>query len=540
MKKNGNKYLAKIIDRLLESGSCSVTNLDKFLDENKPSIEVKLWEGIDGKGSSWSCSHGIGRWHRDCGCSDGPHNYNQEWREHLRNAFDELRYNIRQICDNESKELVFDFIDARNDYVSVILNPSTENREAFLDKHAIESLSERGKIKLWKLLEADRNAMLMYTSCGWFFSDISGFEPQQNMRYALRAAELTQEFSDYNLISLLQDRLKKAVSNIPGMGTGEDIFNNYVLTTRYTPKHLCAIYSLLNLYSLSLPKFNSDIKLSHTTTSENSELKYIIGFATCTDNFTLEKFETAFIGFTDKKGLNTGVCFAPDISQAKKLIKLKTNDLLALLNDEGIKLSELPYSERKALSHIILEKLLNEADHSLHNFFYSHKPVFEHLNSNKLPIPAHLKAIGEEALSYKLMQCIKNGIKNGIICENCINTVNDIKAQAYKYGLTLNVIDTSRLIAKFMSSRLINLLSNLTEETVNHALNLLIFIQDNEFWLENWEELLDRYWRILHLPPREMPKSRTIVDNMRAIGDRLYFSKETVKHLTQILFSTPV
>lgn len=538
--KNGHKSLAQLLERLLNTNNCSITNLNKFIKDNPPSQEVKLWEGVDGKGSSWSCSHGVGRWHRDCGCSDGPHNYNQEWREHLRNAFDELRYHVRNICEEISNEMLYDFTDARNDYISVILEPTDEVREAFINRHCKEELSERGRIKLWKILEADRNAMLMYTSCGWFFSDVSGFEPQQNMRYALRAAELIQDFSDYNLISLLQDRLKKAVSNIPGMGTGEDVFTKYVITTMYDYKHITAIHALLSLYNKPLTEYNTEVILSHVYSLENSEIKYILGKASCKDKFTLEQQEIAFFGFTLLGTLDCGVCFADDVQSVKEMSKLSRAELLTLLDNDGVRAAELPFSERKTINHMVLSELLAEADQSLHNFFNSHKPLFERLTSNHLPIPKHLKAIGEEALTHRLIHCIKAGIDRGGLCEKCISEVHEIKSQAANLGLTINMIEPSRLIAAHMSDKLVQLLSDLSDESVREVLDMLSFIQNNDFWLENWEELLDRFWRILHLPPRETPKDRQIVDNMRAIGARLYFSPETLKHLTQVLFSTPV
>ena len=540
--KNGHKGLAQLLERLLKNGNCVVTNIDKFMEENKPSQEVKLWEGIDGKGSSWSCSHGVGRWHRDCGCSDGPYTYNQKWREHLRNAFDELRYNIRQICRTVGKELVFDFTDARNDYISLILDPAPENRNRFLSRHSRNTLSPRGRIKLWKLLEADRNAMLMYTSCGWFFSDISGVEAQQNMRYALRAAELIQDFSDYDLISMLQTALEAAESNIPNMGNGKDVFNKFVLTTRYDYKKISAIHALLSLYNQRLPKYNTSVDLIHTSISENSMLKYITGTALCTDIFTQEYFEVSFIGFTLLESLCSGVCFASDTETAKEMARLSPDDLQKLLKNEGVSIAELPYSERKLLNSLILDQVLAGADKNLHEWFDTHTPLFEHFTRNRIPIPAHLKAIGEEALSYQLTRCIRQAIAQGGFYQNTssIKEVFAIKEQAYRLGLTLNIIEPSRFIASFMSDKLIELLSDLNEDTVARTLGLLRFIQDNEFWLENWEELLDRYWRILHLPPRDTPNSRKIVDDMREIGHRLYFSADTIKHLTQILFSTPV
>ena len=538
--KNGNRALAKTLDKMLSTGICSITNLEKFIKENQPYQEVKLWEGIDGEGSSWSCEHGIGRWHRDCGCSDGPHYYNQEWREHLRNAFDELRYNIRHICTSVCGDFLYDYFDARNDYISVILDPSIENKKKFLERHCSVVLSEKGKVKLWKLLEADRNSMLMYTSCAWFFSDISGCEAQQNMRYALRAAELAEDYSDYDLVRLLQERLRKAKSNFVNMGTGEDVFTNHILNSSYNYKAISAIHAILKLYQLPEPEYNTSISMSHIVTSENKHIKYIIASVTCKDKLTNETHEVSLFGFTAFETLDCGVCFTEDLSSAKEMSKLSVSDLNILLENDGFSLSSFPYDQRKKVTSLLLKSALKEADQSLHEFYNSHKPIFEYLTSNNLPVPNHLKAIGEEALSYRLTQCVTSEIERGGLCHRCINEVNSINTEAAKYGLAVNKEDASRIIAKQMSDRLVMLLSDLTENAVEEVLSLLIFIQDNDFWLENWDELLDRYWRILHLPPRPTPATRKIVDDMRAIGSRLFFSDETIKHLTQVLFSTPV
>ncbi len=157
------------------------------------------------------------------------------------------------------------------------------------------------------------------------------------------------------------------------------------------------------------------------------------------------------------------------------MTKLSAQELRTLLTTEGIGLHTLPYTERKLINHKILQNALEEADQSLHSFFNSHEPIFEYLTHNRLPIPRHLKAIGEEALSFKLTRLIKKYIDNSGITDKCIEEVQSIRQRANKFGLSLNVIEASRQVAAEMSSKLIELLSNLNEKSVADILKLLTF-----------------------------------------------------------------
>ena len=538
--KNGNKALAKLLNTMLSTNKTVITNIYDFLKNNPPHQEVRLWEGEDGKGSSWSCSHGVGRWERDCGCSDGPHNWNQQWRTHLRTAFDDLKNHIRKISENIASDLLYDLSDARNDYIHVLINPTVYSRESFLDRHSKRPLSEKGRIKVWKILEAERNAMLMYTSCGWFFSDVSGLEPIQNMRYALRAAELVQEFADFDLVQLLQDNLKKAVSNIQEMGTGADIFNKYVLTSRYSYKDIAAIHALSRLCNLPQPEYGTKIILSHVHISSCKDFAYIIGNAECMDKFTCEENSLSFIGFIMKESLYAGVCTVKDLNTAKSLTKLSAAELLEICKDSGTELSALPYKDRLQINNIILKTVYNEAENSLQKFYDSHRSIFKYLTSNNLPVPNNIKAVGEQALSERLTQLVTAAVESGHVCSETRAKISDIQQQAYLCGLTINKLNASRILAKEIGDKLGALLVDLSVESIKEVLSLLCFIQDNDFWLENWDELLDRFWRILHLPPRPTPSNREIIDLMRKLGNRLYFSEETLKTKTQVLFSTPV
>ena len=183
----GDMALAYAIDYINERKLARISNYAQFLAENPPSHEVEIVER-----TSWSCSHGVARWQLDCGCNVGATaGWNQQWRGPLRDALDWLRDECAAIFEEYGKRVLGDPWQARNDYIDVILDRSEENVERFIKNHA----REFGTTQILELLEMQRNAMLMYTSCGWFFNDVSGIESVQILMYAARLLQLAEKIS---------------------------------------------------------------------------------------------------------------------------------------------------------------------------------------------------------------------------------------------------------------------------------------------------------------------------------------------------------
>lgn len=284
--KGGESALSRLYAKIAPSIDLTVVTAGEFVRDNPPSWEVKLWSGQDNNGSSWSCEHGMGRWSRDCGCTPS-HNpgWDQKWRRPLRDAFDLLRDHIRGITRQELGPLFWDRDDARDDYISVVLDPGHEQRKHFLARHSQHKLSIPEQAKVWRLLEADRNAQLMYTSCGWFFDELSGLEPVQNMCYALRAAELAQPFSKVDLLTLLEEKLSYAKSNLPRWKDGGDVLRRLVLPSRYSDKELAASVGISLALGLDLSDSLSWKLLKHGNDGhyEDNVKKLIWGSFVCLD-----------------------------------------------------------------------------------------------------------------------------------------------------------------------------------------------------------------------------------------------------------------
>lgn len=202
-----------------------ITNYGAYLDHHPPEIEVEIDNGPEGEGSSWSCAHGVSRWTRDCGCQTGGEpGYKQSWRTPLRVALNFLRDDTAAKFESVGRELLRDPWAARNDYIDVILDPRA--RERFLSRNAVRVLSDFEESRVWNLLEMQHSALLMFTSCGWFFSDLAGIETIQVMRYAARVIDLQNKLGLVPPHKRFLELMAEAKSNNPKKGTGADIFAN--------------------------------------------------------------------------------------------------------------------------------------------------------------------------------------------------------------------------------------------------------------------------------------------------------------------------
>jgi alpha-amylase/alpha-mannosidase (GH57 family) len=218
--KFGDLCLTHALTFEAKSAGFWITNYGEYLDHHPPDTEVEIDNGLDGEGSSWSCVHGVARWSRDCGCQTGGEpGWRQAWRKPLREALNFLRDDAANKFDGVGSELLHDPWAARNDYIAVILDPE-QGREEFLCRHAKAS----DESSVWDLLEMQRSALLMFTSCGWFFSDLAGIETVQVLRYAARVIDLMNQLGLDAPQKQFLELLAEAKSNRLEKGNGADLF----------------------------------------------------------------------------------------------------------------------------------------------------------------------------------------------------------------------------------------------------------------------------------------------------------------------------
>jgi len=220
-----DRTAAYLFSKLVPENQFRLVNFGEYIEMYPPEYEAELNEGYKNEGTSWSCVHGVGRWYRNCGChTGGGDGWNQEWRTPLRNSLNLLRDRIKDLYEEEGKKYFKDVWQARNDYIRIILDSSERVKEEFFKKHSEHFLNPYETMTALKLLEIQTLSMLMFTSCGWFFSDISGIETVQILAYARKAVEMTNDIFGKDYEPELLDGLSKALSNKSEFKNGAEIY----------------------------------------------------------------------------------------------------------------------------------------------------------------------------------------------------------------------------------------------------------------------------------------------------------------------------
>jgi alpha-amylase/alpha-mannosidase (GH57 family) len=244
--RHGEMALAYALLLLEKDRTVKLTNYGKHLEQFPPEYECEIEDN-----TSWSCAHGVERWRSNCGCNSGKP-YNQLWRAPLRQALDELRDAVAPLTEQEGNKLFKDVWAARDAYIGVVLDRRTESTDGFLKKHASRELTRAERVRALELMEMQRHTQLMYTSCGWFFDDISGIETVQIIAYAARVLQLSKEIFKQRAVDLepaFLARLAEAKSNVPSAGDGAQIYRASVATMELGLEQVAAHYAISSIFS---------------------------------------------------------------------------------------------------------------------------------------------------------------------------------------------------------------------------------------------------------------------------------------------------
>jgi hypothetical protein len=244
----GEMALARAVQVLYASQDVFLTNIASFLRVYPAKLECKIAEM-----TSWSCAHGVERWRSNCGCHTGGEAWwNQAWRAPMRKALDNVRDRIDEIYEREMKLLCDGPWALRDEAIALYLGGSPGNsaeeaadrKRGFLKKHC-GNLSDRDLRKAFTLMESQRMRMFMYTSCGWFFNDISGVETVQILSYASRAIEYVMDVSGVDIEADFMRDLKTVRGNTAELPTAYDVMVKTVFPRRRTLRDIAAMASLM-------------------------------------------------------------------------------------------------------------------------------------------------------------------------------------------------------------------------------------------------------------------------------------------------------
>jgi alpha-amylase/alpha-mannosidase (GH57 family) len=292
-RRHADMALAYALHYIESNGLGKLTNYGEYLERHPPTQEVQIVEG-----SSWSCMHGIERWRSNCGCNSGGHaGWNQEWRSPLRKALDWLRDRLAKRFEARAAELFADPWRAREHYIDVILDRSPESVDRFLAEQARGPLAAADRTIALKLLELERHAMLMYTSCGWFFDELSGIETVQVIQYAARALQLAEELSGDRLEPGFLDRLERAPSNLPEYANGRRIYEKFVRPAVVDLEKVGAHYAISTLFEEYQEKatiYGYTVGRESFRVLQEGQRRLALGIASVSSNITTESEPISF------------------------------------------------------------------------------------------------------------------------------------------------------------------------------------------------------------------------------------------------------
>jgi alpha-amylase/alpha-mannosidase (GH57 family) len=454
----GDMCLATLFAREAEQRGFSVTNLAAYLRTHRPTWEVELLPQ-----SSWSCSHGVGRWRDDCGCSaGGGPGWTQRWRRPLRWGLDRLRDALGEIFTEEAAPLLRDGWAARDDYIDILLDPSQTARERFFARHQARSLSGEERGRALRLLEMQHQSMLMYTSCGWFFSDISGIETVQNLRYAARAIELAEPFAPLDLGAVLLENLARAQSNVPSHQDGRHIWERQVRPSRVAADDAVARLLLEGALGREVtPQARYRWNLTPDPIVRESGL--VLAGVLAVSQVTGETIR--FAGGCRRDGrfdLLAGIAPWPAsdgwsrfVEETRVALGPGGTDLSAWAGRRGARLVRLRHflaDERRA----ILEEMLTETQGSLWQacdlLCAEALPAAEAMVGVGMPLPAWLKATLEATWSRQLVEALEK--LDGVTDPARYAGPMDLVAQARFLGLTLDLAPASAWSHRMLVNRL--------------------------------------------------------------------------------------
>jgi alpha-amylase/alpha-mannosidase (GH57 family) len=410
----GEMALAYALHHIETQQLARITNYGEYLATHPSTHEVKIKED-----SAWSCSHGVSRWTRNCGCNSGGHSeWNQEWRQPLRDALNWLRDEVAPLYEAAAARLVRDPWAARDHYIRVLLNRSPERRANFLRHHAAVPLTQAQEIRLWKLLELQRHAMLMYTSCGWFFDELSGIETVQVIQYAGRVVQLAEELFEIAVERPFTERLTLAKSNLAQHQNGARIYETMVKPAMIDLEKLAAHYAISSMfesYSDRTQIYCYTVDREDYALAETGRFRLAVGKARFISEITQEAKDLSFgvLHFGDHN-LTGGVRHYMGEEAYDELARHASDafnradvpEVIRLL-DRGFgtniySIKSLFKDEQRKILDQILKSTLQDAENAYRVVYEHHAPLMRFLHGLNLPVPAIIQNAAGYAMNSLL------------------------------------------------------------------------------------------------------------------------------------------
>ena len=415
----GDMALAYALQRFNNDPDLKLTNYGQYLEKHPPTHEVQIVEN-----TSWSCSHGVERWRSDCGCSTGGgHGWNQAWRTPLREGMDFLRDGLAPRYEEAAARLFDDPWKARDDYIELVLDRSPSNTDNFMKSHESRKLDANERVSAMTLLELQRNAMLMYTSCGWFFNEISGIETLQVLQYAGRVVQLANELFGDSIEGEFLRYLESARSNIPEKANARKLYDEIIRPSIVDLSKVAAHYAMSSLfeeYEGSSKIYCFTVESEHYHREDCGKTRLAVGRVKVTSDITTESGDFSFgVVHLGDHNLNAGVRIArPRAESYNQLLHSMVRSCLEADFPSAIRLLDTHFpdsvyslktlfrDEQRKIIQAILSGTLDEVEQSYRQIYSSNFPLMRFLASLGNPLPKVLESTAEFIVNHDLTKML--------------------------------------------------------------------------------------------------------------------------------------
>ncbi|MBR8827134.1 MAG: DUF3536 domain-containing protein [Gomphosphaeria aponina SAG 52.96 = DSM 107014] len=457
------KCIAYAVTEEFAKRGWTVTNFAHYLSINPPTWEVQLKPV-----TAWSCSHGVDRWQDDCGCGGGGL-WHQKWRKPLRNTLNWLRDQLVEIYEDSGRKFFRDPWLARDEYITVVLDRSAVMVDKFLSRHQAHQLTPAEQIDALRLLEMQRHSLLMYTSCGWFFEEISRPEGVQILRYAARALELAGEVAGVQLEEEFLRRLTVAPSNVEFFGNGAAVYRHLVVSSQISFQQVAAHYAISSLFTtyptdhqvycynaqqLDYQKQNigalslavGQVRLVSEITWESNHFVFAVlhlggwDFHCCIEPFA------GRLAYAD---LKEKLFEALKQASAAKMILVMTQ----LFGDQSFDLQHLFAEERHRIIQQLTEETKKRLDQLYTQVYRDNYSVLVAFQRDELPVPQELQVAAEVALSHRCLMkiaALQDSTGNSEEMEKHLAELEAIAAEANHLRCQLKIPEAKKTLEQLI------------------------------------------------------------------------------------------
>jgi alpha-amylase/alpha-mannosidase (GH57 family) len=415
---HGDMALAFALHAIGAQDGSQLTNYGEFLEKFPPGDEVEIREN-----TSWSCAHGIERWRSDCGChTGGQPGWTQAWRRPLRDALDWLRDRARGLARARLETVFTRPADAVVEYIDVVLDRDPARVVQFLRLHGRPDLAPSEQVSALKHLELERQLHLMYTSCGWFFNDVSGIETIQILRYAGRAVQLAEDLFATGIEPEFLEKLSRAKSNRPEVGSAREIYERDVRPARVRFESLAAHYAISSLFE-SYPEKTTlycyDVERQELDSHRAGKSKLLVGRVCLTSRITWASDVLGFVALhLGDHNVTAGVERRPPDERHSELAtevsalfrKGDTTSLVSAIHrrfgGQTFDLKSLFRDEQRKIVERLVSTTLEEVESAHRQIYEHHIPTMRFLAELGVPPSRALSATAEVVLNGALRRAL--------------------------------------------------------------------------------------------------------------------------------------